>query len=161
MSEVCKEWSAKRGRISTKSMPGIGKSANCRRAARRLIFVRASSAALAAEEVGWDWRLGALSVVAEVLLGRATGVCCVVIVEREERRREESFEVRFVIRYAKDKNFWDGVGGSGPEGGCLWFRLANHTNCQQVSSWAWGGREAGERDWKSRPGRERWCFSTW
>jgi hypothetical protein len=72
MSEVWREWEAKRGRMSTKSMPGIGKSENCRRAARRLIFVLASSEALAAEGVGWDSSLVALSMVADVLAGGAT-----------------------------------------------------------------------------------------
>ena len=58
--------------MSTKSMPGIGKSGNCRRAARKLIFVLASSEALAEEEVGWDSSLVALSVLADVLADGAT-----------------------------------------------------------------------------------------
>lgn len=41
-----REGLAKRGRMSMKSMPGIGKSGNWRRAAWRLIFERASSAGL-------------------------------------------------------------------------------------------------------------------
>lgn len=75
--------------MSTKSMPGIGKSGNCRRAARRLIFVLASSEALAAEVVDWDSSLVALSVVADVLADGATRGCCVGIVEKEEKEREE------------------------------------------------------------------------
>ena len=70
-------------------MPGIGKSGNCRRAARRLTFVRASSVALAGEAVDWDSSLVALSDSAMVeVVGRATGVCCVVIVEEKERKKE-------------------------------------------------------------------------
>ncbi len=39
--------------MSTKSIPGMGKSGNCLRAACRLFLTRASSAALEATEVGW------------------------------------------------------------------------------------------------------------
>jgi hypothetical protein len=94
MRDVCREWDANRGRISTKSIPEIGKSGNCRNADLRLIFVLASSEALVVEVVGWDSSLAALSVVSEVLECSATGGCCVVIVKREERKREEVSEVR-------------------------------------------------------------------
>lgn len=71
-------------------MPGIGKSGNCRRAARRLIFVRASSVVLVGAAVDWDSSLVALSGSAMVeAVGRATGVCCVVIVEKKGRERGE------------------------------------------------------------------------
>ena len=100
MSEVWREWEAKRGRMSTKSMPGIGKSGNCRRAARRLIFVLASSEALAAEGVGWDSSLVALSLIAGVLADCAALGSCVGIAESEEKSGRRG-EVRSVAQICK------------------------------------------------------------
>src|SRR6266536_4314271 len=118
-------------------MPGIGKSGNCRSAALRLIFVRASSEALVVEVEGWDSSLVALSVVSKVLECSATGGCCVVIVKREEKRkrREEVSEVRLVVRYANDKNFRDGKRGGGSQVGHLdWLPV-------------WIGAEKGSMGW--------------
>lgn len=110
MSDVCTECDAKRGRISTKSIPGIGKSGNWRRAPRSSFLTRASSVALEAEEADWDSSLVALSVVevvAEVVVvlwgglgGRALDECSEVIVKRK-KRKEKASEVRSVVRYAK------------------------------------------------------------
>ena len=66
----------------TKSMPGIGKSGNCRRAFRRSIFVRASSVALGGAAVDSGSILEALSVDEET---DKCGVCWVVIVGERKR----------------------------------------------------------------------------
>lgn len=88
-SDSCKECEAKRGRMSTKSMPGMGKSANWRRAARRLIFVRASSEAREGGAAGWGSSLAAWLSASESVLVFVGGAEGSVIVVGKEGKKEE------------------------------------------------------------------------
>lgn len=119
MRDSWREGVAKRGRMSTKSMPGIGKSGNCRRAARRLIFVRASSEVLEGAVVGWDWSLVALSGSAMVEGAEDDGeVCWLDVIVVREKGRERGGRVRGVVSdvVIEKKNLgwmgfdWDGAG---------------------------------------------------
>jgi hypothetical protein len=52
----------------------------------------------------------------------------------------------------------DGAGGGGSEGGYTFFISGNCSLCGEIVPIGWGSLEAGEKQEKSRRGREEWVY---